>query len=178
MRHRNDSGNCQLYSQIDQLSFWICTLTNKPVLHGLQHYFCVMIVGIIPLPVNFIMAEETVLQSVLIVFGNDNILKVRIKDGVTIDLKQAKIINENMRRHAVNGKIPILIDARVSYNWDKDAQQYLADHSDFRLATAVLSNNSFSRLLTNTYMKIFKPSYPIRIFTNEEKAIKWLKGLR
>ena len=124
------------------------------------------------------MAEETVLQSVLIVFGNDKILKLRIKDGVTIDLKQAKIINENMRKHATDGRIPVLIDARVSYNWNKDAQQYLADNSDFRLATAVLSDNPFSRLLTNTFVKIFKPVYPVKLFTDEEKAIEWLNQFK
>ena len=123
------------------------------------------------------MAEETVLQSSLIVFGNDNILRVRIKEGVTIDLEQAKIMNENMKRHAGNGKIPVLLDARVSYSWDKDAQQYIADHSEWRLATAVLSDNPFSRLLSNTYKKIFKPPYPSKLFTQEEKAIKWLKKL-
>lgn len=123
------------------------------------------------------MAEETVLRSVLIVFGNDNILRMRIKDGVTIDLKQAKIINDEMRRHATHGRIPILIDARVKYNWDKDAQKFMADNSDFRLATAVLSDNPFSRLLTNTFVKIFKPSYPVKLFTEEEKAIAWLKEM-
>src|SRR5665213_1502140 len=112
-----------------------------------------MVVGIIPLPTFFFMAEETVLQSVLLVFGNDRILRMKIKEGVTIDLKQAKIINENLRKHATNGKIPILIDARVNYKWEKDAQEYLANHSDFRLATAVLSDKPLSRMLTNTYIK-------------------------
>jgi len=124
------------------------------------------------------MAEETVLQSSLIVFGNDNILIVRIKEGVTIDLKQAKIMNDNMKRHAANGKIPVLMDTRVRYSWDKDAQQYIAENSEWRLATAVLSDNPFSRLLSNTYVKLFKPSYPIKLFTEEEKAMEWLKGMQ
>jgi hypothetical protein len=121
------------------------------------------------------MAEETVLQSSLIVFGNDNILVVRIKEGVTIDLTQAKIMNDNMKRYAVKGKIPVLLDARVRYSWDKDAQQYIADNSEWRLATAVLSDNPLSRLLSNTYVKIFNPPYQSKLFTDEEKAIKWLK---
>lgn len=123
------------------------------------------------------MAKETVLQSMWIGYGEDKILRIRILDGVTIDLKQAKLMNESMMRLAEEKRFPVLIDARASFNWDKDAQEYVANHSDFRIATAVITNNPVSRLLTNTFVKIFKPSYPVKIFSEEEKAVKWLKGL-
>jgi hypothetical protein len=123
------------------------------------------------------MAKETVLQSMWIGYGEDKILRIRILDGVTIDLKQAKLMTESMQRLAEEKRFPVLIDARASYSWDKDAQEYVANHSDFRIATAVITNNPVSRLLTNTYVKIFKPSYPVKIFSEEEKAVNWLKGL-
>ncbi len=121
------------------------------------------------------MAKETLLQTMYMSFGEDKILRVRILEGVTIDLKQAKLMNECMIRLAETDRFPVLIDARASYNWEKDAQEYNATHSDFRLATAVMTNNPVSRLLTNTYVKIFKPNYPVKIFSDEEKAVLWLK---
>ena len=110
-------------------------------------------------------------------YGEDKILRIRILEGVNIDLKQAKLMNESMQRLAGDGPFPVLIDARVNYDWDKDAQEYIALHSDCRLATAVITNNPLVRLLSNSYVKIFKPSYPSRIFQDEEKAVAWLKEM-
>jgi hypothetical protein len=123
------------------------------------------------------MAEETLLQTVWLGFGKDKILRIRILEGTRIDLKLAKIITENMRRHAADGRIPILIDARASYTWDKEAQQYMAENSEFRLATAVISNNPLTRLISNTYVRIFKPNYPVKMFTEENEAVEWLLGI-
>ena len=121
------------------------------------------------------MAKETLLQTMWMGFGDEKIIRVRILEGMKIDLKQAKLMNECMLRLAEKDRFPVLIDARASYSWNKDAQEYNATHSDSRLATAVITNNPVSRLLTNTYVKIFKPAYPVKIFSNEAKAILWLK---
>lgn len=123
------------------------------------------------------MAKETLLQTMWLGFGEDNILRMRILEGVTIDLQQAKLMNEAMLRLAGEGPFPVLIDARATYSWDKDAQEYIAQNSTFRLATAVITNNPVTRLLSNSYVKIFKPTYPLRIFSDEEKAVAWLKEL-
>ena len=111
-------------------------------------------------------------------YGEDKIIRMRIFEGITIDLKQARLINESMRRLAGDESlIPVLIDARATYSWDKDAQEYIAQNSGFRLATALITNNPVSRLLSNSYSKIFKPDYPLRVFSGEEKAIAWLKEM-
>lgn len=123
------------------------------------------------------MAKETLLQSCWLGYGEDKILRMRVLEGAVIDLKQAKLITESMKRLADEGPVPVLIDGRQSYTWDKDAQEYIAQHSDFRLGTALITNNSVIRIISNSYAKIFKPTYPLRIFPNEEKAVTWLKSL-
>ena len=120
------------------------------------------------------MAEETLLQTVWLGFDKDKILRMKILEGTRIDLTLAKIINENIRRHAAGGKIAVMIDARANYSWDKDAQKYMAENSECRLATAVITNNPITRILSNTYVKIFKPSYPVKLFSEEKEAVEWL----
>jgi acetylornithine/succinyldiaminopimelate/putrescine aminotransferase len=123
------------------------------------------------------MAKETVLQSCWLGYGEDKILRMRVLEGATIDLQQAKLITESMMRLADETPVPVLIDGRQNYTWDKDAQEYIAQHSGFRLATALITNNAVVRIFSNSYAKVFKPSYPLRIFTNEEKAVAWLKEM-
>jgi hypothetical protein len=123
------------------------------------------------------MAKETLLQSCWMGYGEDKILRMRVLEGATIDLKQAKLITESMQRLADETPVAVLIDARQNYTWDKDAQEYIAQHSAYRLATALITNNAVVRIFSNSYAKIFKPSYPLRIFANEEKALEWLKEM-
>lgn len=110
-------------------------------------------------------------------YAEDKILRVRVLEGAIIDLNQAKLITESMKRLADETPIPVLIDGRQNYTWNKDAQEYIAQHSDFRLATALITNNPLIRIISNSYAKIFKPTYPLRIFSNEEKAVEWLRSL-
>lgn len=123
------------------------------------------------------MAKETLLQSCWMGYAEDKILRVRVLEGAIIDLNQAKLITESMKRLADETPIPVLIDGRQNYTWNKDAQEYIAQHSDFRLATALITNNPLIRIISNSYAKIFKPTYPLRIFSNEEKAVEWLRSL-
>ncbi len=122
------------------------------------------------------MAKETLLQSCWLGFGEDKILRMRVLEGAVIDLMQAKMITESMQRLAEGKRIPVLIDGRHNYTWDKDAQEYIAQNSGFRIATALITDNAVIRILSNSYSKVFKPSYPLKIFSNEEKAIKWLRS--
>lgn len=123
------------------------------------------------------MAKETLLQTMWLGFGEDKILRVRILEGVTVDLQQAKLMNEAMLRLAGEGPFAVLMDTRANYSWDKDAQEYIANNSGFRLATAIVTNNPVSRVISNSYIKLFKPEYPSKIFADEEKAVAWLKEM-
>ena len=123
------------------------------------------------------MAKETLLQSCWLGFGADKILRMRVLEGAVIDLMQAKLITESMLRLAEGNRIPVLIDGRQNWTWDKDAQEYNAQNSGFRIATALIINNAVTRIVSNTYAKVFKPSYPLSVFSNEEMAVAWLRSL-
>jgi hypothetical protein len=123
------------------------------------------------------MAKETLLQSCWMGYGEDKILRMRVLEGANIDLKQAKLITESMQRLADETPVAVLIDGRQDYTWEKDAQEYIAQNSAYRLATAVVTNNAVVRIFSNSYAKIFKPSYALKIFSTEEKALEWLKEM-
>lgn len=47
----------------------------------------------------------------------------------------------------------------------------LEDHSK---ALAVINNSPISRFLIHTFIAIYRPDIPIKMFDNEERAKKWL----
>jgi len=50
---------------------------------------------------------------------------------------------------------------------EKNGQEYL-------YSTGVLVNSHVTKFIFNTYLKLKPPCFPFQVFTNKEKAIKWL----
>jgi len=109
-------------------------------------------------------------------------LWIRHKPNVVLELEDA-IAQEKELVLACNGvKTPFLIDIRVQ-NWDapKEVREFHASSAkliEIRKAEAILVNNLGLRMLANFYNKINKPSNPVKVFTDEASAIKWMVNLK
>lgn len=121
------------------------------------------------------MAKEAVLETVLMTYGDDGILRIRINDGAVIGLPQAKLQFETIKRLCGEDKIAVLVDSSASHTITKEAQEFAANNVGNRIATAVISPNPFSKLTLNLFLGIFRPTTPFKMFTSEENAVKWLK---
>lgn len=121
------------------------------------------------------MAKEAVLETVLMTYGDDGILRIRINDGAVIGIAQAKLQFETIRRLCGEHKIAVLVDASTSHTITKEAQEFAANNVGNRIATAVINPNPFSKLTLNLFLGIFRPATPFKMFTSEEGAMKWLR---
>lgn len=121
------------------------------------------------------MAKEAVLETVIMSFGDDGILRIRINEGAAIGLAQAKLQYETIRRLCGDGKTAVMVDARANYTVTKEAQEVAAQHANKRIATAVLGSSPIVKISLNLYLSIFKPTTPYKLFSTEEAAIEWLK---
>lgn len=107
----------------------------------------------------------------------DGILRIKMKDGADIELDDVKEIIETHLKLSKGKKVPVLTDARKVKAISREARQSSAEESSkISLANAVLVNSPLSRTLGRLYLGINKPSYPTKLFTSEDKAIKWLNG--
>lgn len=120
------------------------------------------------------MAKEAVLESVTMLLGDDGILRIRIKEGARINLAQAKLQYETIRRMCGDEKVAVLVDAASEHSVDKDAQQWAADNTDNRIATAVISSSPVAAITLNLFITLFKPKSTFKLFREEEKAMAWL----
>lgn len=120
------------------------------------------------------MAREAVLETVTMSYGDDGILRIKINEGAAIGLPQAKLQFETIRRLCGEGKILVLIDARADHTVTKEAQKYTAQNVGNRIATAVINPNPLSNISLNLVLKVFRPTTPYKLFSNEENASAWL----
>lgn len=119
--------------------------------------------------------KEAIISVAWLGLGEDGILRVRIVEGAHIDRDMARLHYETMMRLTEGKTVPVLIDARADFSFDKEAYDFGSKHTAHRVATAVLVRNVWSKAMTNAYLTFFKPVSPHKLFTNEADAIAWLK---
>jgi len=108
----------------------------------------------------------------------DNIGRVSI-------LPDAKVTLESVIKHceictkASNGKsMAVIFDTRNAKYVEKKARDYFSSQKVTPLtkAAAVIVNLPISRIIGNFFVGINKPSFPTKLFTSEENAVKWIKN--
>lgn len=86
----------------------------------------------------------------------------------------------NICKKTKKKKHPVIVDIRQVKNLTRDARNYFSGEEAHKYVTAlaILVGSPVSRILGNFFMGMNKPLYPVKLFTDEEKAIKWLKNKR
>jgi hypothetical protein len=107
-------------------------------------------------------------------YGDDGILRVKIMEGAVIGREQVKMQMETIERMGIHIPHLALVDARNDFTITKDGQETAAAYYHMRIATAVVTGNPVTRMLSNAYVDIFKPASPVRLFSNEKDAEAWL----
>jgi hypothetical protein len=109
---------------------------------------------------------------------DDDVLVATYKKGRTITLDIAKdIVRERITFTEHQPARVLLIDRGVS-SFDKSARDFLASPEGTQLikAAAILCESPATAMIGNFFVKVSKPSIPVRLFTNRERAIGWLRN--
>ncbi len=83
---------------------------------------------------------------------------------------------ETLRDEMKRRKTRVLIDMTGVNEISKDARDYFANErtASIQRATALLIGSPVSRVIGNFFMGLNKPVSPTRLFTDPQKAIRWL----
>ncbi len=125
------------------------------------------------------MNEKTVeTRSCILWLDEHNITREVFKEGVEIDVEDTLEILE-ARKKLLNGKKgPILADIRRLKSTTKAARDSGRHEEGARITTAfgILVGSPVSRMIGALFLRVVKPIYPTRLFTDEKEALEWLKG--
>lgn len=112
-----------------------------------------------------------------------------IQDGIVWEVfKLNLIINTEIAKDIVKKRLevsngisrPILLDIKGLLSVDTASRKYLAGKEAAYLisAGAILVNGNISRFAGNIFLTIDRPVIPTKLFTDQEKAIKWLQKFK
>jgi hypothetical protein len=113
-----------------------------------------------------------------IVLGDDGIVRKKMFDDLEIDIDDSIENCKAMLALTQNSPSLVLTDWRdIALRITREAREYYAgpEISQHRVAEALLINSMAARLTANFYLKVNKPVTPTRLFTDEQKAIEWLR---
>lgn len=108
---------------------------------------------------------------------NDGIIHSTGRDDLVESIEDAHEQIEAVKRLSPGKACPLLADARRLKKVSKEAREFYASMETGKhcSAVAIMTESKVSQVLVNFFMKINKPVYPMKMFTNEADALKWLK---
>ena len=117
------------------------------------------------------MAEEFVFEPV----GSDGILKLRWGTGVIITQDLARAVLVEIAALTKGGIVPILADIRLIKSMTREARKLFGESGDAYSALALLASSPVTQMIANFFIGLNRTRTPTQMFSNEEKAIVWLR---
>jgi len=118
------------------------------------------------------------LKPAQVVLEDSGTVRVTLKDEFNVSLEEAQELSSVFGEFCQSEKRNFLIDARNSFAKIPEEVKFIAtndpNQTTTRNATAILINTLANKVLTDFYIRVFKPSVPTKVFNDEEKALKWL----
>jgi hypothetical protein len=117
------------------------------------------------------------LKSSEVNFRSDGIVNFHIKPNQTLTAEDTKEMIKFVGEIGNGEKFLILITTGKYALADYDAREFGASETanQYTIAAAIVVNSLAQKLLGNAYIKVNKPIAPNALFTDEKKAIDWLK---
>ena len=107
----------------------------------------------------------------------DGILHTSANPNVEHTLMDAKRDLMVFRNLALGVKRPLLSDISNVKSVSREAREFFAGEETGKIISAIglIIKSPISRVIGNFYLSVNRPSFPVKLFTSEEEAIRWLK---
>lgn len=105
----------------------------------------------------------------------NSIIHFIYKPQEVFDVDMADEVIEDRFKFSNHKCYPALADIRGVKHFTPEARDLMATKGNKLIsAIAILIESPVERMIVNTYMNVNKPDKPTRMFTDENRALKWL----
>jgi len=108
--------------------------------------------------------------------GSDGIFRTLVKPFSEVTVEHAMENTRFLHELKNKDKVPILVDLRKIKSISKEARAHFSmnGRAGAGNAIALIIKSPVSKIIGNFYISLEKPPVPVRLFTNEKEAVKWL----
>ncbi len=119
--------------------------------------------------------DKVITRTASIHMDDNNVLHMVMIKNVRVDYEDAVDNALVIKKFSEGKKVLKLIDAQLGFSMDRKARSFVKS-VDLKqtLARAVVKGSGLSSLLLNFFITLSKPETPTKIFSDYDKAYKWL----
>jgi hypothetical protein len=109
----------------------------------------------------------------------DGVVRVEIKEDAQVEVRDAMEHVEAAHKLCGHEKFPLLADITRVRSTSREARNVYGSEeaSEVLTALALLVDSPISKVIGNFYVGVTRPRFPTKIFTDEAKAMAWLKSI-
>ena len=124
--------------------------------------------------------EVTELRTARLHLREDDIICIRVKDNVDVEIADARETFTEVKRLAAGEKKPVLVFTGAGGTISSEVRKFSAslEAGEPTLAEAVIANSLAHKLVVNILIKFTNIGRPMKLFINEPDAVAWLKEER
>jgi hypothetical protein len=122
--------------------------------------------------------DKIELSSASVFLREDGIFRVEMKMiNRELEERDVRELTESIGIIGKGAKYPVLIIVNEYNTINKEASEYAASEiaGRYTIANAVIVKSAAVRIATNFFIRIFKPVRPTKMFSDEERALQWLR---
>jgi len=107
--------------------------------------------------------------------GSDGVAKIRWAPGVVITEDLARTSLADLGVLTAGKKVPVLADIRKLKSMTREARKHYSTAISLVSAIALLASSPATQVIANFFLGLNRPNVPTQMFTDEEKAVAWLR---
>jgi hypothetical protein len=103
----------------------------------------------------------------------------RLDTGITVRAEHAPEVASAVDQLSGGNRVRAVVDisgVQFADRQARDAFSNTIDHS-VEVATAIIVNSSISRMLGTLFLKLSRPTRPVRMFLDNDEAAAWVAGV-
>lgn len=112
------------------------------------------------------------------VWVENDILYCKLHHNTEVTLRDARKMVQIAKNINHQRKLPVLADLTEARSMSRDARKYFSssEAEKYAVALALITDSVVGSVIGNFFLRINNPPYPVRLFSEEKAAIKWLKS--
>lgn len=107
--------------------------------------------------------------------GPDGIAKIRWATGAVITEELARASLIALAAQTKGKRAPVLADIRKLKSMTRESRKVYGSSTEAVAAIALLAASATTQVIANFFIGLNRPSVPTQMFTDEEKALIWLR---
>src|SRR5438093_11252214 len=108
-------------------------------------------------------------------FGSDGIAKIRYTAGAIVTEDDARKSVAELFALTSGKPAVVFVDIRKAKSVSREARAVFGEAANRYAALALLSDSLPTQVIANFFIGLSRPKVPTQMFTDEEKALTWLR---